>query len=80
MSAQYVRPVYRFGELIDLYESINGSTVHNREATSTSYGPSKLFHRLQGNVNQYDTCLVVHSFIIANAVLTIVQFIPKIMY
>ena len=51
MSAQYVRPVYQVGELIDSYEInlaalvqhssdrfIFGSIAHNREATVTSYG------------------------------------------
>ena len=52
MSAQYVRPVYQFGELIDSYgfniatlvlhssdRSIFSSIAHNREATLTLYGP-----------------------------------------
>ena len=50
MLAQYVRPVYQFGEfnLATLVQqsvdrSIFGSIAHNREATLTSYSPINQF-------------------------------------
>ena len=57
MSAQYVRPLYQLGELIDSYEfslaalyserSIYDSIAHKRDATRTWDGP-RIFTYYQG--------------------------------